>query len=192
MRRSRSERALVVMLAACGGAPAAPRAPACADIAIGNQADVARIAGCAALHSLTIRTGAAIDLAPLAGLRQVTGDVTIGPTVGMEDITLTGLRRIGGALRVVGNGLAQGIFLRQLERAGPITIDGNPAITTIALPQLTTAAALRVTDNPSLELLDLAALTTLPGALVLTGAPRLSVLDAPGLPAAPHIESRPP
>ncbi|HET9625105.1 MAG TPA: hypothetical protein VFP84_27245 [Kofleriaceae bacterium] len=171
------------MLAACGApAPAAPVAPACGDVVIGDQADVARAAGCVALRSLTIRSGAALDLAPLAGLREVTGDVVVGPTVGMEDLSLTGLRTVGGALRVVGNGLAQGIFLRQLERAGAITIDGNPAITTIALPRLTTAAALRVTDNASLELLDLAALTTLGAALVVTGAPRLSVLDAPGLP----------
>jgi hypothetical protein len=179
MRRSRSS--ALAVLAACGARAAAPAAPACddrANVTLARQADVARLAGCATVASLTIRTGAALDLAPLASLREITGDLTIGPTVGLDDLTLANLRAVGGALHIVGNGLAQGVFLRQLARAGHITIDGNPALTTIALPALAAATSLHITDNASLELLDLAALTSLAEPPVVTGSPRLSVVDA--------------
>jgi hypothetical protein len=184
MRRSRSSAALLA-LAACAGSPRAPVAPACdprASITIARQADVARLAGCTAVANLTIRAGAPLDLAPLISLSEITGDLAIGPTVNLDDLTLAGVHTIGGNLRVVGNGLAQGLFLRALERAGQITIEGNPVLTTIALPHLTDATSLHVTDNPSLELLDLAALTIV-DEVAIHGAPRLTVIDAPHLPA---------
>lgn len=186
MRRSRCS-ALVVALAACS--PRAPAVAPCDDhaaVTIARQADVARIAGCATLASLTIRSGAALDLAPLVSVSTITGDLAIGPTVGLDDLTLAGVHTVGGDLRVVGNGLAQGLFLRALERVGQVTIEGNPALTTIALPRLADATTLHITDNPSLELVDLAALTIV-DEVVVRGAPRLTVLDAPKLAKSPVV-----
>ena len=179
----------LLLLAGCGAAAKPATVARCGDgedALIASQADVARLAGCTSLHSLTIRSGASLDLARLALVR-LTGDLAIGPTVGVEDVSLA-LREVDGAIHVVGNGLMQGLFLRKLERAGAITVDGNAALTTIGLPALATAVSLRVTDNASLELLDLAALTKLDGALVVTGAPRLNLLDAPLLHAAAQVE----
>ena len=191
MRRSRSSAlgagrvrgaalGLLAALVACGSHAAPPAAPPCDDhasVTLARQADVAHVAGCAVLGALTIRSGAPLDLAPLAHLRQV-ASLTIGPTVSLDSIALPGLQVVTGPLRIVGNGLAQGVFLRQLARAGELVIDGNPALTTIALPALTTAASLRVTDNASLELLDLAALDSLGAPPIVTGSPRLTVVDA--------------
>ena len=187
MRRSRTSFALVLL--GCGAAPRPATVARCGDAEdalIASQADVARLSRCTSLHTLTIRSGGSLDLAKLP-LVQLTGDLKIGPTVGLEDVALS-LREVRGAIHVVGNGLMQGLFLRKLERAGAITVDGNAALTTIGLPALATAGALRVTDNASLELLDLAALTRLDGELIVTGAPRLNLLDAPVLHAAARVE----
>ncbi len=196
MRRSRTSAAIGVIAAiaaigmtSCGGPVARATAVASCggDVVIAGQADVARLTGCRSLHDVVIRSGGALELSRL-GVETITGDLRIGPTVGVEDVTLAALREVRGELRVVGNGMMQGLFARQLEHAGAIAIDGNAALTTIALPALRDAAGLRVTDNASLELLDLAGLARVDGALVVTGAARLTLLDAPQLHAAGRVE----
>lgn len=181
MRRSLTS--LCVALAGCAGAkaPSTSTCPPAAEIRAAS--DVARLAGCARFASLTVRTAA---LVPLASLRvaTVTGALTIGPTVALEELSLS-VREVG-TLHLVGNGLLQGVFLRQLERADAIVIDGNPSLTTIALPRLASARSVRVTDNASLELLDLGAIARV-DALVVS-APRLKLLEADALAHAGRVE----
>jgi hypothetical protein len=179
-------------LAACGATPASPAPPSCpADhaVVLASQADLARLARCTTLRGVTIRSGAALDTSVLHALATITGDLVIGPTVGVEQITLGELRVVGGAIHVVSNGLMQGLFLPRLERAGRIEIDGNVAITTISLPRLTAVGgAVQITDNASLELLDMPMLVSVDQALVLTGDPQLTLVEAAALQTTASVQ----
>jgi hypothetical protein len=167
---------------ACGPSLASPPAPSCpADrvIVLASHADIARLASCTVARGVTLRSGAALDASKLHALTTITGDLVIGPTVAIDDVTLRELRVVGGAIHVAGNGLLQGLYLPKLERAGRIEIEGNASITTISLPQLQTVhGALHITDNANLALVDLSALTTIDQDLVLTGDPNLNLLEA--------------
>ena len=194
----------LVVLTGCGAVPASPAAPDCPDgvMRVASRGDLVRLASCATLRGLTVRSGAALDVSALRALTTITGDLVIGPTVAVEDVELPALRTVGGAIRVVGNGLLRQLRLPRLERAGDVVIDGNPVVATIALPRLQSVhGALRITDNASLELVDLATLATVDHELVLAGDPALSLVeaeqlrhaaavrvDAPGLP--PDIAER--
>jgi len=124
----------------------------------------------------------------LRALVTITGDLVIGPTVGVQDVTLGELRVVEGAIRVVGNGLMQGVFLPRLERAGRIDVEGNVALTTLSLPRLTAVrGALRITDNASLELVDIPALVSIDQELVLAGAPQLTLVEAAQLQRATAV-----
>jgi len=197
MRRSRSSAAVgpaigvLGALAACRPVPASPAAASCpADhtVVLARRADVARVAGCTELRGVTVRTGGALDLSALRALTAISGDLVIGPTVGIEQVTLGALRRVDGAIRVASNGLLQGLYLPHLERAGGLAIEGNAALTAISLPHLTAVGgALHVTDNASLELLDLSALATVGRDLVLAGGPRLALVEAEQLQRAAAV-----
>jgi hypothetical protein len=187
MRRSRCSALLTVCtaLVACASAPAPARAPPrCSDerLVLASQVDVASVAGCSTIRNLVIRTGGNLDLSALRAPLAVAGDLVIGPTVAIEQVTLPGLRAVDGSIRVVGNGLLQGLFLPALERAGGIEIDGNVAVTTISLPRLaTTRGGLAITDNASLEMVDAPMLLSIGGDLVIAASPKLSLFDAPQL-----------
>jgi hypothetical protein len=173
--------AALVVLTACGAAPASPAAPGCPDgvMLVASRGDLVRLASCATLRGLTVRSGAALDVSELRALTTITGDLVIGPTVAIEDVHLGELRAVGGAIRVVGNGLLRGLYLPRLERAGGIDIGGNAAITTISLPHLQVIhGALRITGNAELELLDVAGLTSIDQELEIAGAPGLTLVEA--------------
>jgi len=177
-------------LAACGATPAGPAAPSCPthSVVLASQADIARLAHCTTTSGVTIRSGASLDTSVLHALATITGDLEIGPTVGIEEIALGELRAVEGAIHVASNGLLQGLYLPHLERAGRIEIDGNVAITTISLPRLQAVrGALRITDNASLELLDLTALAAVDQELVLTGDPELALVEATQLQRAASV-----
>lgn len=149
---------------------------------LASQADVTRLASCATASSVSVRSGARLDLSELRALATITGDLVIGPTVAVDEINLPALRTVGGKIRVVGNGVLQGLFFPSLERAGEIDIDGNVAVTTISMPHLQSIhGALRITDNANLELVDLAALSAIDRDLVVAADPKLLLLDAPEL-----------
>jgi hypothetical protein len=188
--RSRLAAAALSALAGCAARVAAP-APSCpADraIVLAAPADVASLAGCAAVRGLAVRTGAALDLSPLGALTSVTGDLVIGPTTAIEDVALPALRTVGGAIRVVGNGTLQRLRLPALEQAGQVAIDGNPALATLAMPRLQVVrGAVRITDNAGLELVDLAALSSVDQELVVAGDPGLSLIEAGALQRAASV-----
>jgi hypothetical protein len=177
----RAALAVAVALPACGAPVAAPAVADCPAerVVVARPADLARLASCATLGGLIVRSGAALDLSALRALTAITGDLVIGPTVAVEDVELPALRTVGGAIHVVGNGLLRRLSLPRLERAGRIAIDGNAVVATIALPRLLAVhGALRVTDNAALELLDLAALASVDQELVLAGDPALALVEA--------------
>src|SRR5258706_12539340 len=70
---------------------------------LGTQDEVSSFAGCKHASGLTIQTGATVDLSPLRELEAITGDLVIGPTVGIDEVALNALVSVGGAVRVAHN-----------------------------------------------------------------------------------------
>jgi hypothetical protein len=91
---------------------------------------------CQQLHSLTVRSGAAVDFTVLASLTTISGDLRIGPSVGITEIALPSLQSVGGTLRVAGNTLAAGLYSNKLRRVGHLEIVDNSTLATLALSAL--------------------------------------------------------
>ena len=149
---------------------------------LGLQEEVAKFAGCTSAAGVTIRTGATIDVSPLHELEEISGDLSIGPTVGVDTLAFNGLLRVGGTIRVVSNGSLRGLFLPRLEHVGRLEVDGNVVLTTISMPRLVdVTGSVVVTDNNGLELLSASTLTQIGGELVIVGHPKLNLLELPRL-----------
>ncbi len=147
-------------------------------VELGLQADVAAFAACKRAAAVTVRTGAALDLSPLR-LESIAGDLVIGPTVGIDTVKLSGLRAVGGSVRIADNALLSGVFLPALERAGRIDMEHNAGVTTISLPRLgDVSGAFVIAENPQLELLDVSALARVGNELAIVGHPRLTYIEA--------------
>jgi hypothetical protein len=147
-------------------------------IVLASQDDVLHFAGCQRARGVEIRTGSTIDLAPLAHLDDIAGDLVIGPTVGLEEAGLNGLERVGGAIRVSDNAALHGLYLPRLLEVGRVVIDSNPGLRTIAMPRVAAVhGALVVTDNPQLELVTASELVTVDRELVIAGQPKLENLE---------------
>lgn len=178
-----SRRALLAItagvLAACGGPqkPSAP--PPCPrDAKIAAQEDIAALATCVSLESLTIRTGAPLDLAPLATLERIGRALTIGPTLAIDHVSFPALREVG-ELTIQSNALLRGVFLPALASAGRVTIAGNGQVTTVSLPRLARVQLeLRIEDNGSLEIVDLTQLAFVES-LGIVNNPVLTTLELP-------------
>jgi hypothetical protein len=185
VRRPACTSNLAVVLA-IGCSHAAP--PACPfELVVAGRADVARVGRCESAGRVAIRTGAPLDVSAMH-LRQITGDLVIGPSVGVDEIRLPELREIQGALRVVGNGDLRGIYLPALERASRIEIAGNVALTTIALPRLAAVGGgVAITDNNDLELVDAPALVTIDASLAIARDPNLALVEMPKLERAGSV-----
>lgn len=151
-------------------------------VELGLQEEVAKFAGCTSAAGVTIRTGATIDVTPLHQLEEISGDLSIGPTVGVDTLAFNGLLRVGGTIRVISNGSLRGLFLPRLEHVGRLEVDGNVVLTTISMPRLAdVTGSLVVTDNNGLELLSASTLTQIGGELVIVGHPKLNLLELPRL-----------
>ena len=156
------------LVASCAGGartpsaptPAAPpiRCPRDRSPLISDQDDVTRFAGCDSFAALTIRTGAVIDLSPLE-VTDVLGDLTIGPSVALDTISIPALRRVGGALVIVSNGSLRTLALPRLEHARRIAIEANSALEVIDLRGLEAVDdELAIAANPELVRVEAAAL----------------------------------
>ncbi|HEX4449765.1 MAG TPA: hypothetical protein VH143_02790 [Kofleriaceae bacterium] len=157
-------------------------------IAIATQDDVAAFAGCTHARDVAIRTGASVDLAPLAKLERIDGDLVIGPTVGLEEVGLNGLEHVGGAIRASDNAAMHGLYLPRLIDAGRVVVDGNPGLRTIAMPRIAAIhGPLVVADNPRLELLTASDLVAIDRELVIAGEPKLDNLELAHLAAADGV-----
>lgn len=142
--------------------------------------DVKKFAGCERASGILIRTGATIDVSPLADLQEVTGNITVGPTVGVDSIAFNGLVRVGGTIHVANNGSLRGLYLPRLEQAGRIEVDNNAVLTTISLPRLAHVdGSLVITDNASLELVTTTRLVDIGQELVVAGQGKLDLFEIP-------------
>src|SRR5215470_14108381 len=72
-------------------------------VEIGLQEDVVKLVGCEQVAGVTIRTGATIDVAPLRELEEITGNLSVGPTVGVDELSFNGHRHVGGTIRIANN-----------------------------------------------------------------------------------------
>lgn len=171
-------RLLLASLAACS-APQAPRELACGaetKLVLRGQDDVVAAARCHTVASLAIRTGAALDLAPLAKLAVIRGELRVGPTVGFVQLELPELSS-AGAVTIVGNGDLHGVALPALTSTGRVDIESNIALTSLALPRLATATAISVKGHAELGIVELSALETVEGELRVQDNPRLTLLE---------------
>ena len=171
----------------------APAPPSCdRDVRIASQDDVAAVASCTSVRALTVKTGARIQLAGLH-VESIAGDLRVGPTVSMDELSLPALRSVGGTVRVSANGSLHGVFLPKLERAGRIDVMGNVELATLSLPRLAETGALSITDCEELEVVDATSLVAVGGETVFDRVPKLAVVDAPHLARirSLHIDAAP-
>jgi hypothetical protein len=163
------------------------RCPIDRSMTFGLQQDVVAFGGCKRASGIVVRTGATIDLAPLRELQEITGDLSIGPTVGVDEVLLNDLRRVGGTIYVASNGSMQGLFLPRLEHAGRIDVEANSGLTTISMPRLETVeGALVIDDNHGLELIAAPSLASVKE-LVITHQPKLSLVEMGKLTSAESV-----
>jgi hypothetical protein len=145
---------------------------------IGLQEDVNKLAGCLQLQGITIRTGATIDVSPLKELEEISGDLSIGPTVGLDEAAFNGLLRVGGTIRVANNGSLRGLFFPRVERIGRAEIENNVVLNSISMPRLGTVdGALVIADNGGLEMISAPLLATVGKELVIAGHRKLHLLE---------------
>ena len=174
--------ALLAVLPGCFlfGKKSGSECPTTRTVELSLPEDVTKLVGCEKVGAVVIRTGATIDVSPLADLEEISGDLSIGPTVGVDTIAFNGLMRVGGTIRVANNGSLRGVYLPRLEHAGRIEIDNNAVLSTISLPRLAdVASSLVITDNNALELLTTTLLVTIGHELVIAGHPKLELLEMP-------------
>ena len=174
--------ALLALLPGCFLFKSTPN-PSCQEgrtVELSLPEDVKKFAGCEKATGIVIRTGATIDVTPLSELEEVTGDISIGPTVGVESIAFNGLLRVGGTIRVANNGSMRGLYLPRLEHAGRIEVDNNAVLSTISMPRLQKVdGSLVITDNNALELITTTRLTDVGQEVVVTGQPKLNLFEIP-------------
>lgn len=170
-----------VLLVACGGAQTPAPERACSTetkVVLRGQDDVAAAARCLAptIESLTIRTGAALDLTPLANLHVILGDLRVGPSVGLVQLDLPALSS-AGAITIAGNGDLHGIALPKLTSARALVVESNVALTTIVMPRLARVdGELTVKGHSDLGLVELSSLATA-GDLTIADNPELTLLE---------------
>lgn len=186
MFRSRSS--VLLVLAACGGrqTPATPSCPIDGIVTVSSQDEVDALATCTSLNRLTIRSGAPLDLAPLAKLERIRNHLVIGPTLAIDHLSFPMLREVGGDLTIQSNASLRGIFLPVLTTVEDLTIAGNGQLTTVSLPRLAQATfTVQIVDNGSLEIIDLAKLGRVRDALAITRNAVLTTVELP-----PHITTQ--
>lgn len=188
-------KAPVALLALAGcGHPAAPRPPPCPDapVVVSSQEDLDALAPCAGLPGLTVKSGAPLDLTPLAGLTAIDGDLVIGPTLALGRVALPGLTTVGGKVAIVSGGALGGVFLPALTRAGAIEVRDHPGLADLLLPRLATVERdLAIVRVPTLELVDASALATVGGAVTIAAPALTTWLGAPPTAAGPRTLTAP-
>jgi len=151
-------------------------------VELGLQEDVGKVAGCSQLLGIEIRTGATIDVVPLRELEEISGDLSIGPTVGVDTIAFNGLLRVGGTIRVVSNGSLRGLFFPRLESVGRIEVENNVVLSTISVPRLMRVQnSIVIANNNGLELVSGGVLSNVGGELVIIDHPKLNLVELPRL-----------
>ncbi|MBK9031844.1 MAG: hypothetical protein IPL61_11050 [Myxococcales bacterium] len=167
-------------LAACGHPAPTTTARGCPTAAVvaSSQEQLDALAGCARLPGLSVRSAAPLDLAPLAGLAQVDGDLIIGPTLALTSVGLPGLRTVGGRFAVVSGGAISGVFAPTVVEVGALEIRDLPSLATLSLSRLVSIGGpITIARVLALELVDVSALTTT-GAVAIDAPPATTWLGA--------------
>lgn len=189
--------ALLALVAGCFSSRGGGESSSCPmdrSVEIGLQDDVKKLAGCTKVSGIIIRTGATIDVSPLAALEEISGDLSIGPTVGLDEAVFNGLVNVGGTIRVANNGSLRGVYFPRLEQSGRVEIEANAVMTTISLPRLTKVqGAFVIADNGSLEMINAPTLANVGKELVIAGHGKLNLLEMSRLTTAlaVRIENNP-
>jgi hypothetical protein len=186
--------ALVVGCSSSRGTGKPSSCPTGHSVELGLQEEVDKLAGCTTVPGIVIRTGATIDVGPLKELEEITGDLTIGPTIGLDEVALNGLLRVGGTIRVANNSSLRGLFFPRVERIGRIEVENNGSLMSISAPRLTAVdGAMVITDNSGLELISAPLLASVGKELVIAGHAKLTLLEMARLTAveATRIENNP-
>ncbi len=163
-----------------GGAAATTPAARCptAPVRVTAQRELDRLRGCSRLAGLELRGAVPFELAPLAGLTGIDGDLVVRSTFALSGLRLPALTEVGGELAVVGNLALGGVYLPALARAGAIVIADDPVLTELMLPALVAVGRLHVARVASLELVDVSALPAVAD-LQVERAPRLTAWYGP-------------
>ncbi len=189
--------AVLLLAAGCfssRGGGEGPHCPTDRSVELGLQEEVKKLAGCTTVAGIVIRTGATIDVSPLKELEEITGDLTIGPTIGLDEVAFNGLLRVGGTIRVANNSSLRGLFFPRVERIGRIEVENNAVLSSISMPRLTAVdGAMVIADNGRLELVSAPLLATVGKELVISGHTKLSLVEMASLTTveATRIEGNP-
>jgi hypothetical protein len=155
---------------------------------LAGEDDVFAAAGCLTIQSLTVRTGASLDLSALSKLHVILGDLRIGPTVGLVELRLPELHS-AGSITIAGNHDVHGVFLPKLVTAGSVTVEGNVAMTTLSMPRLAKVGeALTIRSNGDLEIIELSSLESVGGELTVVDHPDLALLELGKLERAASVK----
>jgi len=155
-----------------------PSCPKDRTVELGLQEEVKKLAGCTQLSGIVIRTGATIELSPLTELEEITGDLSIGPTVGLDEASFNGLVHVGGTIRVANNGSLRGLFFPRMERVGRIEVENNAVLNSISMPRLAAVdGAVVIADNGGLEMISAPLLAIVGKELVIAGHAKLTLLE---------------
>jgi hypothetical protein len=120
-------------------------------VELGLQEDITAVATCGRAAGVRSRTGAELDLSAWTALREISGDLEIGPTVAIDTVVLDGLVTVGGAIRVANNGSLRGLYFAGLESVGRLEIANNPVLETVSAPRLgSVESELVIADNNAL------------------------------------------
>ncbi len=176
--------ALVLTTFAAAGCKESPRRPSlslCHDrVRVVSVESATRLSHCRSLADLEIVSAAALDLGGLAELREVRGDIQIGPTTGLHSISgLDHLDVVGGSLRIDHNVELSGVFWSGLTHVGgDLVIVANLSLHTISLPALkTVGGSISVLGNSALESVSLPALVGVGGTVEVQKSSALFLLD---------------
>jgi hypothetical protein len=159
----------VLLALSCGGKVPRPSTPAqdCQGAKVWHQDESARFRGCVKVEGNLELGGALTSASDFSALRQVSGNLVIGPSYQLNDLAaLAGLRIVEGSLLVKNNMRLGGLFLGDLSRVGgDVQITGNTALRRVSLHhvseiggELTLGEA-----NRGLEAVDLSGLQMLNG-----------------------------
>lgn len=155
---------------ACGGSQKAATVPAqdCRGGKVWHQDDGARFRGCTIVSGNLQLGGALLSADDFASLERVDGDLVVGPSYQLNNMSaLSGLREVGGSLQIRENMGLGGLFFGQLGKIGEdLRIEGNMALRSVSLHQLKSIGGelAPVSSNRVLERVDLSGLKVLGGA----------------------------
>lgn len=125
----------------------------CPGATLRSAAEVESYAACNVVEGdLTIAASDVSDLSALAGLRQVTGTLTISNNSDLDDLSGLDALTQAGRLVIRENGIYTARGLEQLSRVGDLVIENNHKLISLAgVSSLTQARSVTIQYNPVLS-----------------------------------------